>query len=66
MAPESGREQGSVRVVRSGTLRGFEPGRSDEGWVVEVCDAGAGVAFGTRPGAKEELAVAVWNAAASG
>ena len=62
-------EQGSVWVVQEGTLRAFEPrtlGRTDEGWVVEVFDAGDGVVVGTLPGAREGLAVAVADAAASG
>ena len=62
-------EQGNVWVVQGGTLRGFEPrtlGRTDEGSVVEVFDAGEGVVVGTLPGATEGLAVAVSDAAASG
>ncbi len=68
--PESTlQEQGSVWVVQDGTLRGFEPetlGRTDEGWVVEVFDAGDGVVVGTLPGAREGLAVTVAQAASSG
>ena len=62
-------EQGSVWVVQDGTLRGFEPetlGRTGEGWVVEVFDAGDGVVVGTLPGAREGLAVTVAQAASSG
>ena len=68
--PESAlQEHGSVWVVQDGTLRGFEPetlGRTDEGWVVEVFDAGEGVVVGTLPGAREGLAVTVADAASSG
>ena len=61
-------EQGSVWVVQEGTLRAFEPrtlGRTDEGPVVEVFDAGEGVVVGTLPGAREGLEVAVADAASS-
>ena len=61
-------EQGSVWVVRDGTLRAFVPrtlGRTDAGWVVEVFDAGEGVVAGTLPGAMEGLEVAVADAASS-
>lgn len=61
-------EQGSVWVVQEGTLRAFEPrtlGRTDEGSVVEVFDAGEGVVVGTLPGAREGLEVAVADAASS-
>ena len=67
--PESVRqEQGDIWVVQEGTLRAFGPrslGRTDGGWVVEVFDAGDGVVDGTLPGAREGLAVAVADAAAS-
>ena len=62
-------EQDSVWVVQDGTLRAFVPqtlGRTDEGWVVEVFDAGEGVVVGTLPGAREGLAVAVAEATPSG
>ena len=62
-------EQGSVWVVQDGTLRAFVPqtlGRTDEGWVVEVFDAGEGVVVGTLPGAREGLAVTVAEATPSG
>ena len=69
MLPESVlQEQGSVWVVQEGTLRAFEPrtlGRTDEGSVVEVFDAGEGVVVGTLPGAREGLEVAVADAASS-
>ena len=61
--------QGRIWVVQEGTLRGFEPrtlGRTDDGWVVEVFDAGEGVVVGTLPGAREGLEVAMADAAASG
>lgn len=61
-------EQGSVWVVQEGTLRAFEPrtlGRTDEGSVVEIFDAGEGVVVGTLPGAREGLEVAVADAASS-
>ena len=62
-------EQDSVWVVQDGTLRAFVPqtlGRTDEGWVVEVFDAGEGVVVGTLPGAREGLAVTVAEATPSG
>ena len=62
-------EQNSVWVVQDGTLRAFVPqtlGRTDEGWVVEVFDAGEGVVVGTLPGAREGLAVTVAEATPSG
>ena len=62
-------EQDSVWVVQDGTLRTFVPqtlGRTDEGWVVEVFDAGEGVVVGTLPGAREGLAVTVAEATPSG
>ena len=68
--PESVRqERHSVWVVQEGTLRAFEPralGRTDEGWVVEVFDAGEGVVIGTLPGAREGLAVGVAESGPSG
>ena len=68
--PESAlQEQDSVWVVQEGTLRAFMPqtlGRTDEGWVVEVFDAGEGVVVGTLPGAREGLAVTVADATPSG
>lgn len=69
VVPESVlQDQGGIWVVQEGTLRAFEPrtlGRTDEGWVVEPFDAGEGVVTGTLPGAREGLAVAVADAAAS-
>ena len=62
-------EQDSVWVVQDGTLRALVPqtlGRTDEGWVVEVFDAGEGVVVGTLPGAREGLAVTVAEATPSG
>ena len=62
-------ERGSVWVVQEGTLRAHVPqsiGRTDEGWVVEVFDAGEGVVVGTLPGAREGLPVTVADAAESG
>ena len=62
-------EQDSVWVVQDGTLRTFVPqtlGRTDEGWVVEIFDAGEGVVVGTLPGAREGLAVTVAEATPSG
>ena len=68
--PESVRqERHSVWVVQEGTLRAFGPralGRTDEGWVVEVFDAGEGVVIGTLPGAREGLAVGVAESGPSG
>lgn len=61
-------EQGRVWVVRDGALSAFTPrtlGRTDEGWVVDVFDAGEGVVVGTLPGAREGLAVAVADPASS-
>ena len=70
LLPESAlQERDGVWVVQEGTLRAFVPqtlGRTDEGRVVEVFDAGEGVVVGTLPGAREGLAVTVAEATPSG
>ena len=62
-------ERYSVWVVDGGVLKSFAPqtlGHTNEGWVVEVFDAGDGLVVGTVPGAREGLAVEAKDAATQG
>ena len=62
-------ERYSVWVVEGGVLKSFAPrtlGHTNEGWVVEVFDAGDGLVVGTLPGAREGLAVEAKDAATQG
>ena len=68
--PESARQEGGrVWVVVDGVLQSTVPrelGRTDDGWVVEVFDAGQGVVVGTLSGARAGLAVVAKSAEPSG